>query len=132
MQNSVKIAGILCIIAGVCAILFMIFMIMGIQVVDNIYAWANAEDPDLMRAETMTMQKMLMIVYGIAFFVLGVMSIASGILCIKKKSWALSLTAAIAGMTAFWPLGLAALLIIISARQEFEIAGTNSIEKPGS
>lgn len=61
-------------------------------------------------------------VFAVLFAVLAALALAGGISSLRRKRWGLVLAGAIAAFLPFSFLGLAALVLIVMSRKEFESA----------
>jgi hypothetical protein len=121
-QNNAKLGGILSIVAGAMgcvsalgAIIFAIFLVLvnnGQFVYDGYYS------PD-------DFFNVLMVVYiicGVIGIIVSVLAIVGGIFALRKKNWGLALAGSIAGVLAFFPCGVVAVIFTAMSKPEFNMA----------
>ena len=62
------------------------------------------------------------IIFGVPILtiVLGILALAGGVLCMRRKKWRWSLAGSIAATLSVLPLGLAAVILVALSRDEFE------------
>ncbi len=61
---------------------------------------------------------------GAGLVILGVLAIVGGVFALKKSHWGLALAGAIASAIAFYPTGVATVIVMAMAEPEFKIAAT--------
>jgi hypothetical protein len=125
-QNNAKIGGILSIVAGsmgalsaLAVIVFSVFIgfVVGGEVYyDNYYATNN-------------MLSLVMVVYiicGVIGIIVSVLAVTGGIFALRKKNWGLALAGSIAGVLAFFPCGVAAVIFTAMSKPEFDMVPASS------
>jgi len=125
-QNNAKIGGILSIVAGSMGVLsslaiilfsvFLGFMMGGEVYYDNYYA------PDNM----LSIMMVIYIIGGVIGLIVSVLAVTGGIFGLRKKNWGLALAGAIAGVLAFFPCGVVAVVFISMSKPEFDLAKVSS------
>jgi hypothetical protein len=121
-QNNAKIGGILSIVAGSLGVLsalmmivmgvFMVFVMNGEMRYDSYYPMDNM----------VTLMMIIYIISGIIGFVVSALAITGGVFALKKKNWGLALAGSIAGVLAFFPCGVAAIIFTAMSKPEFNEA----------
>jgi hypothetical protein len=123
MSNSAKVGGILSLV-GAGFSLLAAFACLGF-IVFMLYISMNTFDAP----SPMEEYAIIAGVYGIGalfYVVMGVLGIVGGILALRKKSWGMALTAAIAGTFAFFPCGVAAIVFTALGKGEFKTTPQDS------
>jgi hypothetical protein len=69
----------------------------------------------------------LYIVMGVITVLLGIVGIIGGVFALKKRHWGWALAGAIASVIAFFPCGIAAVIMISLAQPEFSVSKTTSL-----
>ena len=100
-------AGILDIVAGGFTVLASIGLIVGGGVTGVV-----PDVPDFVPALLMGM--------AIPFLIVGILAIVGGVYALKRKKWGWALTGSILALFPWWVLGVAAIVITILAKNEFE------------
>ena len=122
MQSNAKIGGILAIVAGalggvgsLMGVLVMI-LVFSIAATDSIYYNDGYRYAD----GSFTVFMVIWIVVAVFFILVGALSIVGGIFAIRRKNWGLALAGAIAGIIAFFPVGVPAVIFVAMGKGEFE------------
>ena len=92
------VAGVLDIVCGCFGIIFGLFVTWWAGAMMGSFQWGGGQFP----------------------IVLGIVAIAGGICALQRKVWWLALVGSIAALLPFWFLGIASLILIVLAREEFE------------
>jgi hypothetical protein len=122
MPNSARIGGILSIVAGGLGCLSAILVVL-VAVFFGFVAWGDTFSshyytepaPDFIFGFIMIFYA----VFGIIGLLISVLAIIGGVYGIKKKYWGFALAGAIAGVLAFYPCGIAAVIFTSLGKQEF-------------
>jgi hypothetical protein len=119
MQNYSKVGGILSIVSGglgvFSALMIIIFaVVMGIIGGNGLYhdGYRNTDEFVIV----------IMIIYGIWGFLgllVSALAIVGGVFALKKKHWGMALAGSIAGVLAFFPCGVIAVIFTALGKQEF-------------
>jgi hypothetical protein len=118
MSNDSKLGGVLAIISGaigmlrVFGYLFMICIIVFSEIYSTRDYSTNYSD--------IFFPIIIFLLSGFFIFFLGALSIAGGIVALKRKSWGWALAGAIASTIIFLPCGIVALIFIAKSQQEFK------------
>lgn len=100
-------AGILDIVCGAFALIGSFGCVVGGGIVSLVQ-----EVPRFVPALTMAMALPLLIV--------GILAIVGGVYALKRAKWGLALTGSIVALFPSWPLGIAAIVFTVLAKNEFE------------
>ena len=100
-------AGILDIVAGGFTVITGIGLIVGGGVTGIV-----PDVPDFVPA--------LLMGLAIPFLIVGILAIVGGVYALKRKKWGWALTGSILALFPWWVLGIAAIVITILAKNEFE------------
>ncbi len=116
------VAGILNIVAGSLSLLGSIFVgiASSIFVVSSYYGSNNMTVPAFIGVTAIF----------IVYFLISAVAIAGGVFALNRRIWGLSLAGSICSLFTgwAWPLGVAAIVLVILSRQEFD--HTSSIPQP--
>jgi hypothetical protein len=124
MQNYARVGGILSVVAGglgcLSAILLVFFAILvgvlssGDILGNHYYSYSS---PDFALG-------IVAIIYGVFGFIgvlVSILAIIGGVYGIKKKNWGFALAGSIAGVIAFFPCGVVAVIFTAMGKPEFGI-----------
>ena len=100
-------AGILDIISGAFALIGSFGCVVGGGIVRFL-----PEVPRFVPAVTMAM--------AVPLLVVGILAIVGGIYAVKRKRWGWAITGSIVALFPSWPLGIAAIVFTVLAKNEFE------------
>ena len=100
-------AGILDIVAGGFTVLASIGLIVGGGVTGVV-----PDVPDFVPVLLMSL--------AVPFLIVGILAIVGGVYALKRKKWGWALTGSILALFPWWVLGVAAIVITILAKNEFE------------
>jgi hypothetical protein len=122
MQNYAKVGGILSIVAGGLGCLSAIIMVL-FAIFIGVLSWGNMFSshyysnpaPDF----TFGIIVIIYAILGIVGGLVSILAIIGGIYGIKKKHWGLALAGAIAGVLAFNPCGIVAVIFTALGKPEF-------------
>jgi len=98
-------AGILCIIAGTISVIFCIVVAVLGSIIgaffgfEVVWGWST---------------------FAIPLIILGIIAIVGGIYALKRAKWGWALTGSIVALFPSWPLGIAAIVFTVLAKNEFE------------
>jgi hypothetical protein len=118
-KNVVKtykpvIGGILNIVSGACCIFAVLGLIIAILVIHYGAGWGM----DYYPMEAGFVEGILVII-AVYQFIVGVLSLAGGIVALGRRMWGLSLAGSIAAVLGVFPLGVAAIILIATSKEEF-------------
>ena len=57
---------------------------------------------------------------AVPLLVVGILAIVGGVYALKRAKWGLALTGSIVALFPWWPLGIAAIVFTVLAKDEFE------------
>ena len=100
-------AGILDIISGAFALIGSFFLIIGGSITGLV-----PDVPGFVPA--------LLLGLAVPLAVIGILAIVGGVCALKRAKWGWALTGSIAALFPSWPLGIAAIVFTILAKNEFE------------
>lgn len=111
MTNHARVGGILSIVSGAIGVLSLFCWLIMAGVVERGY----------FNYERMVLQLIafIYVVMGIICVILGIVAIIGGVFALKKKSWGVALTGAIASAITFFPCGIAAVIFVTMGKREF-------------
>lgn len=120
MTNRASMAGILSIISGVLGFFGAGYMLLMIYFMRAMFSdTVFRSTPGL----TMAIMKYTTVVYlaiGAGLVILGVLAIVGGAFALKRTHWGLALAGAVASAIAFYPTGIATVIVMAMAQPEFE------------
>ena len=118
MQKTWKpqISGILSIIGGVIALFGSLAMLIAILAVGITGNWARDWEFGWLPFNIFS----ILWAIGIPMFVCGIVAITGGIYALQRKAWGMALAGSIAAFFPAWILGLGSVILIATARDEFE------------
>jgi len=105
------IAGILDIVCGALAFVGVLFMTIGIIILANDPYRHGPDELDPL---------VFVVPFAAAAAILGTLAIAGGIYALRRKRWGMALTGAIAALLPWTAMGIAALILTVLSRDEFE------------
>jgi len=118
MQNSANIgtksgksktSGILMIVSGAIWVVSTVF--------GSWFIWAIAKA--FSDGSSSTMPFSVIAAYLMPFSILGILAILGGIASVRRRAWGFALTGAICSILCFFPIGIIAVILTASSRQEF-------------
>ncbi len=120
-QNYAKVGGILSIVAGglgCLSALVVIFIAVAVGFFSNSEVYYNDRyaSPD----NFFIIMMVIYAVLGVIGILVSVLAIVGGVYGIKKKNWGLALAGSIAGVLAFFPCGVVAVIFTAMGKPEFE------------
>jgi hypothetical protein len=122
MQNYARAGGILSIVAGglgclSALVLVLLAVFMGVLFGGNVFDghYYNSPGPEF----TLEIMAIFYAVCGGIGVLVSVLAIIGGVYGIKKKNWGLALAGAIAGVLAFFPCGVIAIIFTALGKPEF-------------
>jgi hypothetical protein len=119
MQNNARVGGILSIVAGGLGCLSALMLILFAVLIGVFF---NSEpfvrDPELADFPFYVFTIMY-VVPGVIGLLLSALAIAGGVYALKKKNWGFALAGAIAGVLAFFPCGVVAVIFTSLGKAEF-------------
>jgi hypothetical protein len=125
MQNYAKVGGILSVVAGglgclSAAILILFSIVFGVfSRSDTFYNdYHNYSSPDF----ALNVIVIVYAVIGVVGILVSILAIIGGVYGIKRKTWGLALAGAIAGVLAFFPCGVVAVIFTAMGKPEFDTA----------
>jgi hypothetical protein len=116
MKDKAQIAGILTIVSGA----FGFFWLGGSW--SGIYMLKYMLHSSLYSPMPIAFYNLVAIIYlayGIFGAALGVLGIVGGILSLKRRRWGWALAGTIAGIITFFPVGIAAIILLSMGKDEF-------------
>ena len=116
------VAGILAVVAAVMKLFISFGLIIALLGVGNNPAIHSAFGGAAVFMDIPT----LMIIVAVTCAVLGIMGMAGGVCALQGKRWTLALTGSIAAALPFSILGIAAFVVVVLTRDEFEQLNTAS------
>ena len=117
MQNKSGIAGILSIIAGALGICSLAWAWYASHLVRYMVEALSYEPVPETFFRLMTAQYFIMGGIGTT---LGILGILGGIYALRKRRWNWALAGAISGVLIFFPVGIAAIILLSMGRDEFQ------------
>jgi hypothetical protein len=114
-SSNAKVAGVLCVIAGVCAV-FGSFVLAGIGV--SGFAVLGSAARDVPHGVPLV-PLLLFIPMAVLLFALGVVAIVGGVSGLRRERFWLLVVGAAASVFCFLPLGIVALIFAVLAEKEF-------------
>jgi hypothetical protein len=121
-QHNAKIGGILSIVAGamgcVSALGSIIFAVFMVLVNNGQFIYDGYYSPD----NVFNIIMLICIICSVIGILFSVLAIVGGIFALRKKNWGLALAGAIAGVLAFFPCGVVALVFTTMSKPEFSAA----------
>jgi hypothetical protein len=114
MTRKSQIGGILEIIAGSLAVLGGLLFI---AITPAIKEYINENPGEYY--QYVDFLGVFYVISGVIGIILGALGIAGGALAITRKSFGMALTGAIAGILTFFPLGIAATILVAMGKDEF-------------
>jgi len=110
------VAGILDIVAGALSLVGLILVIVGTL------TFMATGGTDLLPPMPfpMPMGMTLIFVIAVPVLILAVLAIIGGVYALKRKKWGWALTGSIVTFFITWPLGIAAIVLTIMSKNEFE------------
>jgi hypothetical protein len=118
MQNKSQVAGILSIISGVFAVLGAGWLFVAIFFFRFLLNQTIPLDEQMPQA-VFTIMAAFYGIIGFVLFLIGALAIGGGIFALRRKNWGLALAGAITATIAFFPTGIAAVILIAIGQQEF-------------
>ena len=124
MTNHAKVGGILSIVSGAFGVLGLGWVALWNFIIG--YATGSIASPGMLYnfgpAEEEALQAMvvLSIVFGVGYFLVGVLGVIGGVFALRRRLWGLALTGAIAGTLVFFPIGIPAIIFTVLGKPEFE------------
>ncbi len=119
-QNYAKIGGILSIVAGGLGCLGALALIAFAVVIGlyggGTYYYNGYYEPD----NVFTILMVFYVVGGLIGIIISALAVTGGIFAIKKKHWGLALAGSIAGVLAFLPCGIVAVIFTVMGKPEFD------------
>ncbi len=117
MQDKSKIAGVLMIVSGTFVFVFIILITLFSA---SLRTWIDSQPPPPSPpSELGWLPALFGLFFNVIYLLLGSFAIVTGILTIKRKSWALALAGAIASAVLFSPCGIPAILLVSFSHDEF-------------
>jgi len=119
MQNYSKVGGILSIVSGGLGV-FSALIIIIFAVVLGIFGRNGFYNDGYRNQDNFVI--VITIIYGIWGFLgllVSALAIVGGVFALKKKHWGMALAGSIAGVLAFFPCGVIAVIFTALGKQEF-------------
>ena len=121
-QNHAKIGGILSIVSGalgcLSAFVTILFAILLVLVNNGQFVYDGYYAPD----NFFNVLIVIYIICAIIGIIVSVLAIVGGIFALRKKNWGLALAGSIAGVLAFFPCGVVAVIFMAMSKPEFGTA----------
>jgi hypothetical protein len=117
MNNNSQIGGILSIVSGAIGVLGAIVLFFFTTLFGAIFT-----DPYFGVSDGTEVLPFIATIYGgmgVILLIFSVVAIIGGVYALKKKLWGMVLAGAICGLLAFWPTGIAAIILISIGKNEF-------------
>jgi hypothetical protein len=114
-------AGVLNLVSGAFGVLVFVFFLIMAANIRNIFTIDTIQPPMTQAEYDSFIQIFAGFFSGFAVFfaIVAALCIVGGIQALRQKTWGLVLAGAIAGLFAFLPLGIAAIIFTVKARSEF-------------
>lgn len=106
-------AGILDIICGVFALIGGLVLVIVGTVGSGVLMYIGADIPPLVAAA-------LFSAIAVPLIIVGILAIVGGVYALQRKKWGLALAGSIAAFFPSWLLGIAAIVLTILSKNEFE------------
>jgi Na+-driven multidrug efflux pump len=119
MENKSRVAGILSIISGAFSVLGLGWMVFSIYMFKFMFnepymPYNQGPPPEFFELITVVYSA-----FGLFFALLGALAVVGGIFSLKKRRWSIALAGSIASTIIFFPCGIAAVILVAMAQQEF-------------
>jgi len=109
-------AGILDIVAGS----LRIIVILLVALVLAVFAIFTRGDMTCLQQLPIAITASVLITLAIFSLIIGILSIVGGIYALRRKNWGMALAGSIAALFCSPPLGIAAIILVVLSKSEFE------------
>ena len=108
------VAGILDIVAGALSFVGIIFALFGILMLGSVGdMYQSMGIPE-------TLILTIAAIFAIFAVIVDILAIIGGLYALQRRNWGMALTGSIAAVFASWPLGIAAIVLTVLSKKEFE------------
>ena len=122
MIRHTLVAGILSIVSGGFGVLSLVWIILSVVLFRAIFQPIQSDFNAVFPLDILKIMIIIYAVWGFFQLIIAVLAIVGGIYTLKKRCWPLALAGAIGATVAFYPCGIAAVILVSMAKEEFSAA----------